>query len=127
VNGLLNTVRAFLPDMLKHGSGHIIIISSVSGRVNYVSEAIYEASKHAQVAIAECLRLEVTQKNIRVSIVEPGLVETPFIDNPFAADLRKTVTPLEADDCARVVKFIFEQAPNCVINEVVMRPVMQLV
>jgi len=127
VLGLFNTVRAFLPSMLARGKGHVVVMSSVSGRVYYVDEAIYECSKHAQVCFVECLRQEVTQKGIRVTIIEPGMVETPMIDNPFAQELKKSVTPLEARDCARLVRYIFEQPENCVINEVMLRPVKQLV
>jgi NADP-dependent 3-hydroxy acid dehydrogenase YdfG len=124
--GLFNTVRAFLPFMLQRGAGHIIIVSSLSGRVTYVGETVYVASKHAQVAFADCLRQEVTPKGIRVTIVEPGLVETPFIDNPVGQELKKTVTPLDPEDCARAVRYIFEQPPNVVINEISMRPLKQL-
>jgi NADP-dependent 3-hydroxy acid dehydrogenase YdfG len=125
--GLFNTVRAFLPVMLQQERGHIIIVSSLSGRVTYVGEAIYVASKHAQVAFAECLRQEVTPKGIRVTILEPGLVETPFIENsPPAQELKETVTPLLPEDCARAIRFAFEQPPNVVINELAMRPLKQL-
>lgn len=126
VTGLLNTVRAFLPLMLQQEYGHIIIVSSLSGRVTYVGEPIYVASKHAQVAFADCLRQEVTPKGIRVTILEPGLVDTPLINNPVASELKKTVTPLEPADCARAIRYAFEQPPNVVINEIAMRPAKQL-
>ena len=123
--GLFNTVRAFVPHMIAQGHGHIIIISSASGRITYVGEAIYEASKHAQVAFADCLRMEMVEHGIKVTIIEPGMVDTPMLDNPFANELKKKVTPLEAVEVARVVRFAYEQSPNCAINEVVMRPLKQ--
>ncbi len=126
VTGLLYTVRAALPHMLQQGFGHIIVIASLSGRVTYVGEPIYIASKHAQVAFAECLRQEVTPKGIKVTVVEPGMVETPFTDNPFARELKKTVPPLEPGDVARAVRYIFEQPTNVVINELALRPAKQL-
>lgn len=126
VVGLFNTVRAFLPSMLEHGSGHVIVVSSLSGRTTYVGEATYVASKHAQVAWVDCLRQEVSPKGIRVTIVEPGMVETPMIENEFAQELKKSVTPLDAVDCARAIRFIFEQPANCAINEWAMRPIQQL-
>ena len=126
VSGLLFTVRATLPQLYRQGFGHIIIISSLSGRVVYVGEPIYIASKHAQVAIAECLRQEALPKGIKVTIIEPGLVETPFINNPFGQAVKKTVTPLEASDVARAVRYIFEQPTNVAINELAIRPVKQL-
>ena len=94
VVGLLNTVRAFLPHLYRQKSGHIIIVSSLSGRVTYVGEPIYITSKHAQVAFAECIRKEATPKGIKVTIIEPGLTDTSFSANPFAEELRKTVPPL---------------------------------
>jgi NADP-dependent 3-hydroxy acid dehydrogenase YdfG len=126
VIGLLNTVRAFLPQMYRQESGHIIVVSSLSGRVTYVGEPIYVTSKHAQVAFVECLRKEVTPRGIKVTIIEPGMVETPFIDNIFAKEIKKTVTPLEAVDVARVVRYIFEQPHNVTIYELSMRPLKQL-
>ncbi len=125
VVGLLNTVRASLPQMYDQGFGHIIVVSSLSGRVTYVGEPIYVASKHAQVAFVDCLRKEVTPKGIKVTIIEPGMVDTPMLDNPFAKELMKTVPPLEASEVAGAIRFVFEQGPNCVINELSMRPLKQ--
>lgn len=126
VTGLLNTVRAFLPQMYKQGDGHFIVVSSLSGRVTYVGEPIYVTSKHAQVAFVECLRKEATPHGIKVSIVEPGMVETPFIDNQFANELKKSVPPLEAGDVARAVCYIAEQPQNVTIYELSLRPKKQL-
>ena len=123
--GLFNIVRAFIPTMIEQGHGHVIIISSASGRLFYAGEAIYESSKHAQVAFADCLRQEMVEHGLKVSIIEPGMVETPMLDNPFANELKKTVHPLDAEDVARMARYIYEQPPNCVINEVVMRPLKQ--
>lgn len=127
VVGLLNTVRATLPHFYAQGFGHFIVVSSLSGRVTYVGEPIYVSSKHAQVAFVDCLRQEVTPKGIKVSIVEPGAVDTPMLekDNPVVIELLKTVTPLEAVEVAKAVLFIFEQGPNCAINELSMRPLHQ--
>jgi NADP-dependent 3-hydroxy acid dehydrogenase YdfG len=126
VLGGMSIVRAALPEMYRRESGHIVIVASVSGRVTYVGEPVYVASKHALVAFGECLRQEVSPRGLRVTLVEPGLVETPFIDNPFARELKKTVTPLQPEDCARVIRFAVEQPPHCAINEVVLRPVKQV-
>ncbi len=126
VLGGMHMVRAALPEMYRQGSGHLVIVASVSGRVTYVGEPVYVASKHALVAFAECVRQEVCPRGLRVTLVEPGLVETPFIDNPFARELKKTVTPLQPEDCARAIRFAIEQPPHCAINEIVMRPVKQV-
>ena len=124
--GGLNTVRAVLPGMYERGSGHIVIVASVSGRVTYVGEAVYVASKHALVAFGDCLRQEASPRGVRVTLVEPGMVDTPLLDNPFARELRKTVTPLQPADCARAIRFALEQPPHCAINEIVIRPVRQV-
>jgi NADP-dependent 3-hydroxy acid dehydrogenase YdfG len=126
VVGLLYTVRAFLPRMYLQEQGHIIIVSSLSGRVTYVGEPVYITSKHAQVAFAECLRKEATPKGIKVTVIEPGMVDTPFIDNPVAREMRKTVTPLDPGDVARAIRFAFEQPSNCTIYELSLRPSKQL-
>jgi NADP-dependent 3-hydroxy acid dehydrogenase YdfG len=126
VLGGMHVVRAALPEMHRQGSGHLVIVASVSGRVTYVGEPAYVASKHALVAFGECLRQEVSPHGIRVTLIEPGLVETPFIDNPFARELKKTVTPLQPEDCARAIRFAVEQPPHCAINEIVIRPVNQV-
>ena len=68
-----------LPTMYAQGSGHVVIVASGSGRHTYVGEPAYIASKHATVAFAECLRLEVAPRGLRVTVIEPGLVETPLI------------------------------------------------
>jgi NADP-dependent 3-hydroxy acid dehydrogenase YdfG len=126
VVGLMNTIRAFLPTMIQQKKGHIVVVSSASGRITYVGEASYCASKHAQVAFIDCLRKEaVRYEGIKISIIEPGMVETPMLSNEFAQELKKTVPPLDAEEVARVVRFIYEQSPNCGINEVVMRPIRQ--
>jgi NADP-dependent 3-hydroxy acid dehydrogenase YdfG len=122
VVGLLNTVRAFLPILIDQADGHVIVVSSLSGRITYVGEPIYITSKHAQIAFIECLRKEATPKGIKVSIVEPGLVDTPFLNNPFAQELKKTVPPLEALEVAEAIQFIFDRGDNCTINELSLRP-----
>ncbi len=126
VMGVLNSVRAVLPLMYRQGEGHVVVVSSVSGRVTYVGETVYVASKHAITAFADCLRQEASPKGIRVTVLGPGLVDTPLTDNPFAAELKKTVRPLLASDCARVIRFAFEQPPTVCINEIVMRSVDQV-
>jgi NADP-dependent 3-hydroxy acid dehydrogenase YdfG len=126
VVGVLNVVRAVLPLMYRQGAGHIVVVSSVSGRVTYVGETAYVSSKHATTAFADCLRQEASPRGIRVTLLEPGLVDTPLADNPYAAEMKKTVQPLSPFDCARAIRFAFEQPPNVAINEIVMRPLKQV-
>jgi NADP-dependent 3-hydroxy acid dehydrogenase YdfG len=125
--GVMNGIRAALPHMLARAAGHIVVIASVSGRVTYTGESAYVASKHAVVAFADCLRQEVAPSGIRVSLIEPGVVETPLIHvYPDALDMIPGVVPLEPVDVARAVLFVLLQPPNVSVAEVVLRPVGQV-
>jgi NADP-dependent 3-hydroxy acid dehydrogenase YdfG len=127
VVGVMNGIRAAIPGMLERRSGHIVVIASVSGRVTYTGESAYVASKHATVAFADCLRQEVAPEGIRVSVIEPGVVETPLIHvYPGALDMVPDVTPLDPDDIARAVRFVLEQPAGVNIAEVVLRPTSQV-
>jgi NADP-dependent 3-hydroxy acid dehydrogenase YdfG len=121
VLGVLYSCHAVLGQMYRQGSGHIVIIASVSGRITYAGEPVYCASKHATVALADNLRQAVTSDGIRVTCVEPGLVDTPMAENPFARKLRESVHPLDPEDCARAVRFALDQPSHCSINEIVLR------
>ncbi len=127
VVGVMNGIRAVLPRMLNQGTGHIVVIASVSGRVTYTGESAYVASKHATVAFADCLRQEVAAAGIRVSVIEPGLVETPLIHvYPDALEMVPGVLPLEPEDVARAVRYVLEQPSNVNVAEVVLRPTGQV-
>lgn len=130
VLGVMYGTRAVLPQMLARGAGHIVIVSSVSGRVTYVGEPAYVSSKHATVAFADCLRQEVSPRGIRVTLIEPGLVDTPLVRAHLEEVSRVVpggVRPLDSADCARAILFALQQPPHCSINELVLRPTAQLV
>jgi NADP-dependent 3-hydroxy acid dehydrogenase YdfG len=113
--------------MLEQGSGHILIMSSVSGRESYVGEPIYIATKWGQVGFAHALRLELLKPGIRVTIVEPGLVDTPLTrDNPKVRPLLEEIEPLAAEDVAQAVLFAFQQPQHVAVSEIVVRPQQQL-
>ncbi len=127
VLGVLFAVRAVMPGFAAQGSGHVVIVSSASGRETYVGEPAYIATKHATVAFAESLRKEVAPRGIRVTVVEPGLVETPLIHvYPEADELVPGVVPLDAGDVAAVIRFALEQPPNVDLFEVVVWPTNQI-
>jgi NADP-dependent 3-hydroxy acid dehydrogenase YdfG len=127
VLGVMFAVRAALPHMLTAGSGHIVITASGSGRVTYVGEPAYVASKHATVAFADCLRQEVATAGIRVSLIEPGLVETPLIHvYPGSNDMVGEVDALSPDDIARAVRYVLEQPAGVNVFEVLIRPTGQV-
>jgi NADP-dependent 3-hydroxy acid dehydrogenase YdfG len=122
VLGVMYAVRACLPRMYEAGHGDIVIVASGSGRTTYVGEPAYVASKHATVAFADCLRKETAGRGIRVITLEPGLVDTPFIDWPSVRKLLPDVEPLQPEDCARVIRFALEQPPHAALNEIAIRP-----
>jgi NADP-dependent 3-hydroxy acid dehydrogenase YdfG len=127
VLGVAHLIRATLPGMYRRRQGHIVVVASVSGRVTYQGESLYVASKHAAVALVDCLRQEASPRGVRTTLIEPGLVDTSMLqDNAFADGLLETVTPLRPEDCARAVRFALDQPPNCAVNEIVLRPVGQL-
>lgn len=115
VLGAAYTIRATLPALLESG-GHLALTGSVVGRV-YVPGSIYSASKHAVTALAESLRLEVDGK-IRVTLIEPGGVNTPFFDEP---DERR----LNPEDIARAVLYALDQPPHVDVSDILIRPTSQ--
>jgi NADP-dependent 3-hydroxy acid dehydrogenase YdfG len=126
--GVAYSARAVLPQMLAQNSGHIFIMSSVSGRESYVGEPVYIATKWGQVGFAHSLRLELLDagSNVRVTIVEPGLVDTPLTrENPLIRPLLEQVEPLTAQDVARAVVFIYKQPERVLVSEITMRPLHQ--
>ncbi|MBW8059835.1 MAG: SDR family oxidoreductase [Solirubrobacterales bacterium] len=122
VYGVALTIRATLPHLLERGDGHVVITSSVAGR-QALPGSLYSATKWAATAIGEALRAELRQMHensaIRVTLIEPGMVDTPFFDN------RPGDWALSDDDIARSVMFALEQPPGVDINEILIRPTRQ--
>jgi NADP-dependent 3-hydroxy acid dehydrogenase YdfG len=126
VLGVAHTIRAVLPTMREQGDGHLVLIASVSGREIYVGEPIYIASKWAVVGLGYALRQETVGSGVRVTLIEPGLVDTPLArSHPFASDWMETIDPLRDEDVARAVAFVLTQPKHMAINELVLRPVSQ--
>jgi NADP-dependent 3-hydroxy acid dehydrogenase YdfG len=123
VLGVALTIRATLPHLLERGTGHYVITSSVAGR-RTLPGSLYSATKHAATAIGEALRAELHQmhddNSIRVTIIEPGMVDTPFFDNRPGPD-----HALHDDDIARAVMFALEQPERVDVNEILVRPTSQ--
>jgi 3-hydroxy acid dehydrogenase / malonic semialdehyde reductase len=131
VKGLLYMTRSALPGMIERGRGHVINIGSTAGHSVYPGGTIYCATKHAVRAITEGLKMDVHGTPVRVSSVDPGLVETEFSvvrfsgDRSRAASVYEGITPLTADDVADVVHFCATRPPHVNISDVVMMPVDQ--
>jgi NADP-dependent 3-hydroxy acid dehydrogenase YdfG len=116
VLGVAYTIRATLPT-LRERSGHMLITSSVAGR-RALPGSLYSSSKHAVTAMGESLRQEVNGTGMRVTVIEPGGVETPFFS-------KSSEGRLEADDIARAVMFAVAQPPHVDVNEMLIRPTAQ--
>ena len=126
VLGVANACHAVLPQMDRQRSGHLVLIASVAGRKTWEGEPVYTASKHAVVALADSLRQAVTRNGIRVTMLAPGMSDTPILDTPFGNELKKTVRVLDPSDCARAIRFALDQPPHCSVSEIVLRPTDQV-
>jgi NADP-dependent 3-hydroxy acid dehydrogenase YdfG len=116
VYGAALTIRATLPS-LKDSKGHLLLTGSVAGR-RALPGSLYSSTKWAVTAMAEAARQELDGSGVRVSLIEPGMTDTPFFDQrPSGA--------LEADDIARIVIFTLSQPPHVDVNEVLVRPTAQ--
>ena len=119
VVGVALTIRATLPILLDAGSGHYLITGSVAGR-RVLPGSLYSATKWAVGAIAEALRLELRQMHetskVRVTLIAPGMVDTPFFDQ------RPGERALGPDDVARAVIYALDQPGGVDVNEIVVRP-----
>jgi NADP-dependent 3-hydroxy acid dehydrogenase YdfG len=125
--GTIYCTHAVLPTMLRQASGHVLIMSSVSGRETYVGEPVYIASKWGLVGFAHALRQELIEAGIRVTVIEPGLVNTPLTrDNPKIQPLLDEINPLLPEDVGRTAVFAFQQPERVAISEIVVRPQQQV-
>jgi NADP-dependent 3-hydroxy acid dehydrogenase YdfG len=122
VYGVALTIRATLPHLLERGDGHFLVTSSVAGR-RALPGSLYSATKWAATAIGEALRAELRQMHdndgIRVTLIEPGMVDTPFFDN------RPGEWALQDEDIAKAVMFALEQREGVDVNEILIRPTRQ--
>ena len=130
IKGLLYVTRACLPHMIEKRRGHIVNIGSVAGRWTYPGGAVYSATKFAVRAINDSLRMDLMGTPIRVTNIEPGMVETEFSlvrlkDEEKAKAVYKGVTPLSAQDIAETVTWCLERPAHVNIQELVIFPTEQ--
>jgi NADP-dependent 3-hydroxy acid dehydrogenase YdfG len=116
VYGAALTIRATLP-ALKESRGHLLLTGSVAGR-RALPGSLYSATKWAVTAMGESARQELNGTGVRVTLIEPGMVDTPFFDNPVS----NALTP---DDIARAVMFAVSQPAHVDVNEILVRPTAQ--
>ena len=128
VLGTLRVTRAFLPKLLDSGDGHVVVVGSVAAFEPYAGGAGYNAAKYAARAFSEVLRLELVGQPLRVSEVDPGMVDTEFStvrfggDRERAAAVYRGMTPLEAADVAEAIAFIVTRPSHVDIDQLVIRP-----
>ena len=128
VTGLLNVTRAVVPAMAERGRGHVINIGSIAGRETYPNGAVYCASKAAVDRITAGLRMDLLGTGVRVSTVDPGLVETEFSvvrfdgDADRASQVYEGMTPLTGEDVAETVVWIADRPAHVQVAEVVLLP-----
>jgi NADP-dependent 3-hydroxy acid dehydrogenase YdfG len=122
VLGVAYTIRATLPHLLERETGHFVITSSVAGR-RALPGSLYSATKWSVTAMGEALRQELRQMHdntrIRVTLIEPGMVDTPFFDNPLEKGA------LEDEDIANAVMYALSQPEHVDVNEMLIRPTRQ--
>ena len=126
VLGVAYLARAVLPAMRQRRQGHLVIMASVSGRETYVGEPIYIASKWAVVGLGRALRKEALHYGVRVTLIEPGLVDTPLArSTTVGQEWLQRLDPLRPEDVARAVGFALQQPAHVAVNEIVVQPLAQ--
>lgn len=116
VYGTALTIRATLPS-LKESRGHLLLTGSVAGR-RALPGSLYSATKWAVTAMGEAARQELNETGVRVTLIEPGMVDTPFFS-------KRPANALAPEDVARVVMFAVSQPPEVDVNEILVRPTAQ--
>ena len=128
VKGLMYVTKAIIDNMIENSSGHIINIGSLAGREVYPKGNIYCASKYAVKAISQSLRLDLNKHNIKVSEINPGLVETSFSDVRFKGDKSKAKNvykgykALQANDIAEIISFVISRPKHVNIADLLVLP-----
>ncbi len=131
VKGLLYATRAVVPGMVQRGSGHVINLGSTAGHMTYANGAVYCATKAAEKAISEGLKIDLMGTPVRVTSVDPGMVETDFSrvrfrgDQERAAKVYASITPLQPQDIAEAIVWAATRPAHVNIHTILMTPVDQ--
>ncbi|MFZ1553087.1 MAG: SDR family NAD(P)-dependent oxidoreductase [Anaerolineae bacterium] len=131
IKGLLYVSRAVIPGMVARRSGHVINIGSIAGHQVYPSGNVYSATKHAVNALTQGMRIDLLGTGVRVSTVDPGMVETEFSqvrfhgDETRAAKVYQGLTPLTPNDVADAVVYCATRPDHVNINEIIIMPTAQ--
>jgi len=128
VLGLLEVTRRVLPNMTANNGGHIVVIGSIAGHKAYVGGGVYCGSKRALQPICEAIRMETLGQNVRVTSVDPGMVDTEFSvvrfrgDEEKAKGVYKGTRPLVADDVAECVLFAANRPAHVNLDTILVMP-----
>ncbi len=131
VLGLLHVTRAVVPGMVERGRGHVLNIGSVAGHMTYANGAVYCASKAAERSISEGLKLDLMGTPVRVTSIDPGMVETDFSKVRFRGDEAKAskvyqnITPLQPEDVADAIVWAVTRPAHVNIHTVVLTSIDQ--
>ncbi len=131
VKGLLYVTRTVVPGMVQRGRGHVINLGSIAGHITYPNGHVYCATKAAERSLTEGLRLDLNGTPIRVTSVDPGLVETDFSNVRFHGDAERAkktyagLDPLTADDIAETLVWAATRPPHVEIQTILITPTAQ--
>jgi NADP-dependent 3-hydroxy acid dehydrogenase YdfG len=131
VKGLLYVTRAVVPGMVERGRGHVISLGSTAGYMTYANGAVYCATKAAEKSISEGLKIDLMGTPVRVTSIDPGMVETEFSEVRFRGDKQRAekvyqnITPLTPEDVADAIVWAASRPAHVNIHTVVMTTIDQ--
>ena len=131
VLGLLHVTRAIVPRMVERGVGHVINLGSTAGHMTYANGTVYCASKAAEMAITEGLKLDLMGTPVRVTSIDPGMVETDFSKVRFRGDEEKAakvyanITPLQPSDVADAIVWVASRPAHVNIHSILLTSIDQ--
>lgn len=131
IKGLLYVTRAVVPGMVKRGRGHVINLGSTAGYITYANGAVYCATKAAEKAISQGLKIDLMGTAVRVTSVDPGMVETAFSEVRFRGDgerakkVYEDITPLQPEDVADAIVWAAGRPAHVNIHNILMTSIDQ--
>ncbi len=131
VKGLLYVTRAIVPGMLERGRGHVVNLGSIAGHQTYANGAVYCATKAAERVISEGLRIDLIGTPVRVTSIDPGMVETEFSvirfrgDGERAARVYQDITPLRPEDIADAILWVTTRPTHVNIHSILLTSIDQ--
>lgn len=131
IKGLLYVTKAVMPLLKESKAGHIINLGSIAGKEVYPNGNVYCASKHAVDALNKAMRIDLLPLGIKVTAVNPGMVETEFSEVRFKGDSQRAkavytgLSPLSGYDIAETISFVLSRPPHVNINDILIMPTAQ--